>query len=163
MRLIDEKFREEPGHYMAQVFLAFVVLTGLILLLGSLTNGTIVAAIGASAFIVFAMPKHGTASPRKLIGGHAVCIGVGLLCSIPFRTGLLGVTDFTTSLVGAMAVSLAIFLMVVTDTEHPPAAGNALAFALFSVGGEHILFTMGAVILLALFRYLLRGWLRDLT
>jgi len=163
LRLIDEKFRRDPGHFVLQTLLAFIVIAAVVLAMGALTNGAIVAALGASAFIVFAMPAHKTASPRCLVGGHLLCMATGALCSIPLRLGLIEASPVAQGLLGAAAASLALFGMVVTDTEHPPAAGNALAFAVTSIGIEHAVFTAGTVVLLALVHRVLRGWLRDLT
>jgi len=164
LRLIDERFREDPVHYVLQTLLAFGVIAVIVVTMGVLTSGTIVAALGASAFIVFAMPHYKPARPRHLIGGHAICLAIGLLCSIPVRTiaGLAG-NEVVLGLIGAVAVSLSIFAMVVTDTEHPPAAGNALAFAITCAVFDDVLFTLGAVVLLAIVRHVLRGWLRDLA
>jgi len=162
-RLIDDKFRENPAHFLLQSLLAFVVIAAIVLLMGALTRGAVVAALGASAFIVFAMPAHKTASPRNLIGGHLLCMAIGSLCSIPLRLDLVPVTEISVGLLGAAAVSLAIFGMVATDTEHPPAAGNALAFAIAPIGLEHALFTAGTVLLLSFVRWALRGWLKDLA
>jgi len=162
MRWIDEGFRQHPWPYVSQSLMAFAAVVVLVAVLGTLTNGTIVAALGASAFIVFAMPKHDTARPRSLIGGHALCMAIGLICSIPLRLGWLD-PGLGQGLLGAAAVSLSIFGMAVFNTEHPPAAGNALAFAITSVGWGHIGFTLGAVCFLALVRQVLRKWLRDLT
>jgi CBS-domain-containing membrane protein len=164
LRLIDERFREDPVHYVLQTLLAFVVIALIVVGMGVLTSGTIVAALGASSFIVFAMPHYKPARPRNLIGGHVVCLALGLLCSIPVRT-IPGLTDHEVGLglIAAAAVALSIFAMVVTDSEHPPAAGNALAFAITSVGLGDVLFTLGAVVLLAIVRHALRGWLRDLA
>jgi len=163
IRLIDEKFRQEPGHFLLQSLMAFVVIAAIILAMGALTNGALVAALGASAFIVFALPAHKTAKPRSLIGGHLLCMGIGLLCSIPFRAGLLEHTTWAQGVIGAAAASIALLGMVATDTEHPPAAGNALAFAVTSIGWPQALFTLGTIGLLSLVRWLLRGWLRDLA
>ncbi|MFC2078589.1 HPP family protein [Candidatus Bipolaricaulota bacterium] len=162
MRWIDEGFREAPGHYVLQTLMAFFAIVILVVVLGTLTNGTIVAALGASAFIVFAMPKHDTARPRSLIGGHAMCMAIGLACSMPLRMGWV-VAGVGQGLLGAVAVSLSIFAMVVFNTEHPPAAGNALAFAIAPVGWGHIGFTLAAVCFLAIVHRVLRGWLRDLA
>jgi CBS-domain-containing membrane protein len=163
IRLIDEKFRQDPSHFVLQSLLAFVVIAAIVLVMGALTNGAIVAALGASAFIVFAMPAHDTAQPRRLIGGHALCMAVGTLCSIPLRLGLVAPSAVSQGLLGAAAAAIALFVMVTTETEHPPAAGNALAFAVAPIGLEHALFTLGTVVLLAVVRRLLRGWLRDLV
>jgi CBS-domain-containing membrane protein len=161
--LIDRKFREDPSHYILQTLLAFGVVGAIVLLMGTLTRGAIVAALGASAFVVFAMPASKTATSRSLIGGHVLCMAIGSLCSIPVRLGLISPTSVSDGLLGAAAVSLALFGMVITDTEHPPAAGNALAFAVAPIGLGHALFTAGTVVLLALARHALRGWLKDLT
>jgi len=163
IRLIDDKFRREPGHFLLQSLMAFVVIAAIILAMGALTNGALVAALGASAFIVFAMPAHKTATPRSLIGGHVLCMAIGVLCSIPLRLGLLEPSTLTSGLLGAAAASVALFGMVVTDTAHPPAAGNALAFAVTPIGWPRALFTLGTILLLSLVRWLLRDWLRDLA
>jgi CBS-domain-containing membrane protein len=161
--LIDVSFRRDPGHFVLQSLLAFVAIAGVVLAMGALTNGAIVAALGASAFIVFATPAHKTAWPRSLIGGHLLCMAIGAICSLPLRLALLPSTAVAQGLLGAAAASLALFGMVTTDTEHPPAAGNALAFAVTPIGIEHALFTLGTVVLLAVVRRALRGWLKDLT
>ena len=85
-RLIDERFREDPLHYTLQTLLAFGVIATIVVAMGVLTSGTVVAALGASAFIVFAMPHYETAQTRNLVGGHVICLSIGLLCSIPVRT-----------------------------------------------------------------------------
>ncbi len=163
MKLVDEKFKQDPKHYVLQTLLAFVAVAAVVTVFGVLTSGVIVAALGASAFVVFATPHSSIARPRNLIGGHVLCMAIGLLCSIPFRFELLARNEHTAGILGAAAVALAIFVMVVTDTEHPPAAGNALAFAITSIDFAHILFTLGAVTAFALIRHGLRHWLRDLT
>ena len=163
MRFIDEKFRESPARFVIQSCLAFGAVAVIAVYLGALTNGAIVAALGASAFIVFATPEHDTAQPRRLVGGHGICIAIGLLCSIPFRLELLSRTAASVGLIAAAAVGLGILAMTVTDTEHPPAAGNALAFAISARGTNHVLFIAGAIVCLAVIHRLLRRWLRDLT
>ena len=163
MKIFDERFRRSPRQYILQSLLAFVVIAAIVIGLGALTHGIVVAALGASAFIVFAMPRHDTARPRNLIGGHGVCIAIGLLCSVPIRFGWLPSSGLSVGLVAATAVGLAVFLMAATNTEHPPAAGNALAFAVSAVEIEHVFFTVCAVVFLSLARRLLWHWLKDLA
>ncbi|UCF10540.1 MAG: HPP family protein [Candidatus Bipolaricaulota bacterium] len=163
VKILDERFRRDPKHYVLQTGLAFAVVAAIIAVFGTLTHGAVVAALGASAFIAFAMPKHDTAQPRRLLGGHAVCMAVGLLCSIPFRTGVLAESTVAVGAIAAAAVAISMFIMVITNTEHPPAAGNALAFAIGVVTLDHILFTAGAVVFLSVAHRLLRSWLRDLA
>lgn len=163
MRLLDRDFLHAPRQYVLQCAMAFVVIAGTVAFFNTLVEGVIVAALGSSAFVVFAMPHRTTAMPRRLVGGHVVCVIVGLLCSLPLRLGGFGGGGPAFSLVAGASVSLAILAMVITDTEHPPAAGNALAFAVLDVGAAHVLVTVGAVVLLAIIRWTLRGWLRDLV
>ena len=162
MHWIDKKFRRDPVHYILQTLLAFVAIAAVIIALGALTNGAMVAALGASAFIVFAAPHTSMARPRCLIGGHLLSMGVGLFCSLVFRLGWLAETDLSAGWIGAAAVALSLFVMVLTDTEHPPAAGNALAFAISAFDAGHVLFTAGAVVSFAAIRWALRHWLRNL-
>ena len=162
MRWIDRRFREDPAHYILQTLVAFVACAVIIISLGALTNGAMVAALGASAFIVFAAPHSKVAKPRSLIGGHILSMGVGLLCSLVFRWQWLALTEFNAGWIGAGAVALSLFGMVLTDSEHPPAAGNALAFAVSAFDVGHILFTLGAVASFAAIRHFLRRWLRNL-
>lgn len=109
-----EEFRLYWKHYVLQSLFAtaavFVVLCFL-----SLQDAVIIASLGASTFIVFAMPDSVTAKPRNVIGGHLVGLFWGLAFSavphvaVPASLGCY-----------ALAVGLSIFTMVVTDTEHPP-------------------------------------------
>ncbi|MFO8034449.1 MAG: HPP family protein [Candidatus Bipolaricaulota bacterium] len=163
MSIFDPRFRKAPGRYLAQCALAFLVIAGLIAFFSAVAEAVIVAALGSSAFIVFAMPHRISAMPRRLVGGHLVCLAVGLACSIPLREGWLAGGGLGFCVVAGASVSLAILAMVITNTEHPPAAGNALAFAVLDVGVLHIVVTVGAVLLLAVVRRALRGWLRDLV
>ena len=67
-KILDE-FRQFWKHYVLQSILAtlsvFIVLYFL-----SLQHAVIIALIGATVFIVFAMPDNITAQARNVIGGH---------------------------------------------------------------------------------------------
>jgi len=110
----------------------------------------IVAAAGATTFTVFALPHHGTAQPRNVIGGHVIGIAVGFACSfLPLIPS------------GSLAVGLSTLLMVPMDAEHPPAAGTALGLVVFpSLGGAA--FILAAAIGLSLARLGLASRMRDL-
>jgi len=75
----DEEFKQYWKHYVLQSVLAtlavFIVISFL-----SLQHAVIVASLGATAFIVFAMPASITARARNVIGGHIV----GLFCGFLF-------------------------------------------------------------------------------
>ena len=79
MRFFDKKFRKNAHRYILQCVLA--TLTILAVLIFVLTETAIIAALGASAFIVFTMPNKYSSDPRRLIGGYIVGIVVGMLCN----------------------------------------------------------------------------------
>ena len=90
IRIIDESFLKAPKSYIVQSLLAAVAVATILRFVGFLTQTAIVASLGASTFIVFAMPHAITAQPRRLIGGNSIGLLCGLLCYYTFLTGLLG-------------------------------------------------------------------------
>jgi len=77
----------------------------------------LIGSFGASAVLIYAAIDSPLAQPRNLVGGHIISAMVGVTC---FK--LLGVTGFSC----AMAVSLAILVMLLTRTLHPPGGATAL-------------------------------------
>lgn len=109
------------------------------------------------------MPGYITAQPRRVIGGHTVGI-IGGLVGWYISTGVKGNGS---SVVGCiLSVFLATFIMVISNTEHPPAAGTALGLAGIDwsdINNAHIIpLTIGATILMSLIKRILKPWLRDL-
>jgi CBS-domain-containing membrane protein len=66
-------------------------------------------------------------------------------------------------LFGALSVGLAILLMVVTNTEHPPVAGLALGFVLNEWNFRTVVVVFAGIVLLAILKTLLRPMLVDLV
>lgn len=167
MEIIDKSFKRAPKSFIIQSLLAVVAVAIILYFVEVLTHAAIVAALGASAFIVFAMPHSITAQPRKLIGGHVVGLLFGTFCYYAFLTGPLGklITgwEFTTLFIYALAVGLSIFLMAITNTEHPPAAGTALGIVAHAWSYQVVIFVLLSVIGLAIVRALLGSYLRDLV
>ena len=62
----------------------------------------------------------------------------------------------------ATSVGLLIIVMAVTDTEHPPAAGNVLGMATRTWDPRITVIIVGAVLLLAVVKRILQRHLRDL-
>jgi CBS-domain-containing membrane protein len=154
---IDKEFRQHWKNYVMQSLLAtfsvFIVLYFL-----SMRHAVVIASIGATAFIIFAMPDSITAQPRNVIGGQLV----GLLSGFLFS--LLGQPALIYSLViYSLAVGTAIFIMVVIDTEHPPAAGTALGVAMTGISLEVFIAVIASIILLSLIHNYFKPYLRDLT
>jgi len=175
MHILDEKLKMAWRNYVLQSLLAVLALIAILYFLDILTHAAIVAALGASAFIIFAMPESVTAQPRNVIGGHIMGLIAGSICALAF-VALPSVSPaadkFFYILAAALAVGLAIFLMVITDTEHPPAAGTALGIVVFgpalawSFGWPFwrlVLFVLVFAIALSLVRFLLRPWLKELV
>jgi CBS-domain-containing membrane protein len=167
MHLIDKSFRKAPKNYIRQSLLAALVV-GIILFVFRYLSGDmiIVAALGASTFIVFAMPDTVPAQPRRLIGGHAVGLLAGTVSHLIFFNYGIGQVGLTFEAVyiaaGALAVGLAIFLMTITNTEHPPAATTALGIIISGLSYKEALFVMLTAVCLAVARRLLRRHLKNL-
>ena len=130
----------------------------IVLLILQFQNVIISASIGATAFIIFAMPENITAGSRRVIGGYCIGALCGSLCALipqPF--------DIITLLVYAFAVGLSIFLMVVFDMEHPPASGIALGMAISGFSWKVIIATMSASIMLSIIHTVFKKYIRDLV
>ena len=131
--LIDPKFGRNWRSYTLQCTLVAMTMLIVLLLLDTVYQTVLIAALGASSVTAFASPNMRASRPRCLIGGYLVAVGVG--CSLSLLAGgaggLTGMDQGSARIVvGAAATGLAMFLMAVTDTEHPSAAAVALGFVL---------------------------------
>jgi len=165
MRLTDEKFREHVGTYILQCTLATLTVLIVLLILDATLQTAIIASIGASVFIVFTAPNAFSAKPRALIGGYVIGTAAGIACSLLANVfGTRGSPEWNAVLIalGAVSVGLSIFMMVITDTEHPPAAALALAFVLNPWNTRTVIIVIMAPILLSLIRYIFREYIKDL-
>jgi CBS-domain-containing membrane protein len=121
-------------------------------------NPVVIASIGSMAFIVFSMPNSITAQPRRIIGGHLVGFFVGSCFAVfPF----LYVT-FYTALWYALFIGITLFIMVVMDFEHPPAAGTALGMTLVGYTSSSAVAIIISVFILTFMSYVAKPFLRDL-
>ncbi|MFL1407223.1 HPP family protein [Marinobacter sp. M1N3S26] len=112
--------------------------------LGSALQSSVwlMAPFGATMVILFGLPESPLAQPRNIIVGHLLTTAIGLSVA-----ALLGVTPWSMGL----AVGLAVGLMLLTNTTHPPAGANPLVVML---AGEHWDFLLmpaaaGAVLIVA--------------
>ena len=165
VRRAREELREFWQHWRNYVFQSLLATMSLFCVLIFLEQGeqVIVASLGATAFVVFALPNNLTAQPRNVIGGHIVgliCgfVGYWLLSLLPNPEQFVAEAG-----VHAFAVGLAIFIMVITDTEHPPAAGTALGAAIGGPGERLIISVLFFSIVFTAIRLLARKHLRDLA
>ncbi|WP_166242615.1 HPP family protein [Paenibacillus turpanensis] len=77
----------------------------------------LMAPFGASCVILYVLPESTLAQPRSVIGGHVVSTLAGLTV-----LGLFGSHPWSL----ALGVGLAILLMQLTKTTHPPAGADPL-------------------------------------
>jgi CBS-domain-containing membrane protein len=165
--LVDLKLRERGMliHYIFQSLLATFSLF-LVLLILQLATPVIVAALGATAFVVFAMPKNVMAQPRNVIGGHLVGVISGGVCAIIFLS-FGNNSDFLHIIAASASVGLAIFVMVVTDTEHPPGCSTALGLVVHALGpldvGLYGAFILISATIIATVKHALDPRLKDLV
>lgn len=156
-----KEFQSYWKYFVFQSLLAGFSVFLIVIVMG-LNQAVMVASLGASAFIVFALPEKITAKPRSVIGGHAVGIicghaGYKLLEIIP------GVTNVEQAMGFGLAVGLAVFIMVVIDMEHPPAAGTAFGLVMTGATVPIVTQVLFFSIVLSGIWWLLRNHLRDLA
>ena len=144
-------------NYVFQSLFATLIIFAVLLVLSS-WQAVIIASIGSTAFIVFAMPNSVAARPVNIIGGQLVGFACGYLCGlIPHESFLVS------AVVYSLAVGLSIIIMVVTDTEHPPASGTALGVAISGFSPRVLFALIASVIALSLVHYFFKKHLKDLT
>jgi CBS domain-containing membrane protein len=81
----------------------------------------LVAPIGASAVLVFAIPASPLAQPRAVIGGNTIAALVGVACALAIPHPALA---------AAAAVGVAVLVMALLGCLHPPGGAVALGAAL---------------------------------
>lgn len=87
----------------------------------------LVGSFGATAVLLYGVPNSSFSQPRNMVGGHIISAIVGVSCSL-----LLSAMP---ALAAAMAVSIAILLMHLTRTIHPPGGATAIIAV---IGSEEI-------------------------
>ena len=161
----DRLRRDNLNRYLLQCTLASVVVLILLLILDTVTQTVLIAALGASTFIAFAVPRSLQSEPRYMIGGYLVGILVG--SSIGTLSASISYSDIVTAHVamivfGALATGLAMFVMVITKTEHPPAAALALGLVLNEWDFLTLVVVIVGVLALSIFKRLVLPILMDL-
>jgi CBS-domain-containing membrane protein len=156
-QVVRGEFRDRWKNYLYQSAMATGVVVLVFFVLRA-QNFVIIASLGSTAFIVFAIPSSITAKPRRVIGGHLVGLLCGFIATLIMEsTGLLPILGY------AIAVGLSIYLMVTLDFEHPPASGTALGIALSGISPSVALTVIVSSILVSVAHRFLRRFLKDLT
>ncbi len=154
---IHQDYRRMWKNYLLQSLLAVAAVFAVFWVLAR-ENAIILASIGATAFIVFTIPKYPTAQPRRVIGGHALGLLTGSLVTLIPHSG-----ESPTIMVYALAVGASMFLMVALDMEHPPACATALGVAMAGFSARVAIAVFTSAIALSIVQRLLRKYLQDLT
>ena len=94
------------------------------------TNIWLIPPFGASLVLVMAVHDSPLAKPRNVFFGHVLSASSGVLMFY-----LLGGTPLSISL----GVSLAIFVMLITKTTHPPAGANPVIAILGAKSFEFVI------------------------
>jgi len=166
VRILDEKFRKNIIGDIFQCALAPISVFIVMMVLDVVTKAVIIAALGLSTFIAFTMPKAEVSKPRIMIGGYIVGIVAGCLCHYLSLWSLMTWVPFIHEsphvVFGAMAVGLAIFVMVITGTAHPPAAGLALGLILNEWSPLTIVVVFAGIISLSVIKTVLKPVLKNL-
>ncbi len=165
-KIFSQAFGRNKTRYVAQCLLATLCILAILLTLDIIKHTVSIASLGASSFIAFAMPHRRASQPRLLVGGYLIGTVFGCLCFVA-SASLSGVWPSVShvafeTIFAALAAGLAIFGMVITKTEHPPAAGLALGFVINGCDLRTIVVVMLGIIGLAVIKTLAKPLLIDL-
>ena len=163
--LIDEKFKRKRGKYIFQCFLATSAISIVLVFLDVLNETAIIASLGATVFIIFTMPHSYLARNKCVFGGYLISMVIGIFCRLMLDSFLSGISMIDKAmlvLLGSIAVGLSTFMMVITDTEHAPAAGIALGLVINEWDYLTLLFIILAITLFVFVKTLLKSWMVDL-
>ena len=167
MITLDSKFRQYPLKYVSQTLLTIISVFVILLFIDAISEAVVVASFGASTFIIFAMPNLRASSARYVLGGNAigllVAFGVHVLDLQTKHTHIQWSDNISFAFMGSLAIGLTMFAMVITDSEHPPAAGLALGLTLDGFSVRTATITILGIIIVFSVKELLKKHLLDLV
>jgi CBS domain-containing membrane protein len=127
--LVSSVAQLSAGEKLRSSLAAFVSVLAVGLLSSLFIEGTglvvLVASIGASAVLLFAVPHSPLTQPWPLVGGTVISAFIGVSCARFIQDPWLA---------GALAVSLSILAMHATHSLHPPGGAIALLAVLGGAG-----------------------------
>jgi len=166
LNIIDKKFKGNKLKYFLQCMLASVTILVVLLFLNILEEAAIITALGASSFIVFAMPQSYSSGIKRLVGGYAVGLIIGFIFFLITNSNILvNIFDTYTILIvaAAFSVGISIFIMTIINTEHAPAAGIALGLVINKWDHTTIIFIIIAVLWMVTIKTIFKKYLIDLA
>ncbi len=165
MHIIDEKFRKSPGPFVIQGALASFMILIILFVLDIVEETALIAALASTAFVGFTMPHSESSGPRRLMGGYAVSMIIGISCSMVAQHGstLPAISNEALTIsMASISVGLSIFVMVITDTEHAPAAGLALGLVLNPWNATTIVLILFSISFMTTSKHLLKKYMINL-
>ncbi|MCL5679742.1 MAG: HPP family protein [Candidatus Marsarchaeota archaeon] len=144
-------------HRIVPALLAGLVLALLVFMLqyfnidrayGLGTTAVIFTSFASSIYIMFIMPNSRAARNSKFVKSYIIAGIIGYI-------GGLGLAYLPLYAIVAVVLFVVSLLMIITKSEHPPAAAIAFAFVLFHMGYLGIIIIASGVIIVVVLRYLL--------
>jgi len=123
-----ERIRASAGVALG---VAITALLSLYFANGDVSHPWLVAPIGASAVLIFAVPSSPLAQPWGVLGGNTLSVLIGALCAAWISHPILACT---------VAVTMAVVVMLTLRCLHPPGGAAALLAALSGVDYHFALF-----------------------
>ena len=164
--LFDRNLPGRAHNYIIQCGLASLSLFLILLVEDAVFRAAIVVAVASTAFTIFVFPNSIASTPRKVIGGHVVAVVAGSAMAAILVVLSVDNTAQNTRLIvdiaAALSVGLGTLMMVITNTEHPPAAGTAFALVIYPWSWSAIVFIISSAIILWMVRIVLRPRLVNL-
>lgn len=159
IQLFDKKAKPNLRKYILQCSLATFTIMLMLLFFNLFTHSSIIASLGATTFIVFAIPNNYTAQNRNIIGGYITGIIIGIVFYL-LSKGLLILFNIVELKViyiffGSLAVGITIFIMTITNTEHPPAVGMALSLVISKWNYRTILIIFFCIVFISVVKWIL--------
>lgn len=113
-----------------------------------------VASMGASAVLLFAVPHGKLSQPWPVIGGHLISAAIGVSCA-------LTIPDITLAL--PLAAGLSVLVMHYLECIHPPGGATAVSAvlggaAIHDLGYQYILTPIGINVLVILLTAIIFNW-----
>lgn len=117
-----ERITSAAGGFLSILSIVFISQ----FILGPSSANLLVASMGASAVLLFAVPHGQMSQPWALLGGHIISASIGVTCALFVPNEILA---------ASIAVGLAIGGMYYLKCVHPPGGATALSAV---IGGEVI-------------------------
>ncbi len=159
---LPERISVDAREKWLAAFLAFVAILFIAgfshALVGSQGMPYVVASMGASAVLLFALPQSALSQPWPVIGGHLISAAIGVLC---YRM----IPDLRVA--AAVAVGASIAAMYFTQSLHPPGGAASLGAVvggaeIHELGFAYVLMPVGVnVVILLLMAWVLNNAVQD--